>query len=989
MNGSRTTLALRLIAAVGALGICAVAQAGPDTGTTHQPVGTGTIKPGAAHNAGPANPVNPDTLPAPTPVTGGKFDPTGGIGYPIDDEGEVRGGEPYDTCTTAPLRPTNSVTMINNTNASTSANDPAQCRFGGGTGFGSCWIKFTATATSIRARTCSSTGAADDSILSIYSGTCGSFTMLGCNEDFCGTSGLLSKVDVAGLTVGTTYYVMLTSYSINDRGTYTVELISPIPQETCGDCPPGAHPRPEPDCSNGYVDMTNGGCNSTPPVFQNVACGETICGRSGTFTAAGGGATRDTDWYKLVLAVDTQVTLEATAEFPSLIGVVNTNGIDSCSGITGFRVNATAAPCNVATTIPTCLPAGTWYVFVAPADFTNAPCQLNLDYFLTVTCEACTPPPECPCPKGAQPEPILDNSPGPEPGCGIPVDLFNGGCNSVPPVFGNVECGVDYFGNGSFDGANRDTDWFRLTTTQPLSVTMTVTSEFHAVIGELVGAFPVGQPSCDQVQGISPFAITDPCSETTLTMNLPVAGEYWFFVGADFDSGFVACPADNSNYCLRFDCVPTKPPCEIVIPPNAIAETDDAGNPVGEPDCGIPEDTFNGGCNSTPPVFSAAECGDVIHGTGSFTGTNRDTDWFQLSLKAQTRVTLQVNAEFAAVFGLIAGDFPTGQPDCSQITAINPVNVTDPCTAANISICLEAGTYWFFVGADFNGDPFPCGSDYVATFTCGSCSTCAVACPPGSSQEGEADCGLPTDTSNGGCNTNPPLFGEIACNQTVCGTTANDGQTRDTDWYSFNVTTGASVTVSVAAEFSGTVLIVNNDCGNLLGFAAVDFTDNCTGTATAPVVLDPGTYNVVVVSSFTSGTVACGADYTVTLTGDCGGGGADCNNNGVPDSQDISSGTSADCFNYGAAPIDGVFVAGGANGIPDECECIADWDRNGVANSTDVSELINTYFYDQVHGTIYADVDCNGVSNSTDVSNFINVWFSAQAGQLPFAGCAL
>jgi hypothetical protein len=123
----------------------------------------------------------------------------------------------------------------------------------------------------------------------------------------------------------------------------------------------------------------------------------------------------------------------------------------------------------------------------------------------------------------------------------------------------------------------------------------------------------------------------------------------------------------------------------------------------------------------------------------------------------------------------------------------------------------------------------------------------------------------------------------------------------------------------------------------------------------------------------------------IQLTLDCGTLVVDCNANGVNDAQDIAAGTSRDCFNAAAAPG----TAGGPDGVPDECECLADWDRNGVANSTDVSELINTFFADQAGGTTFADIDCNGVSNSTDVSEFINVFFAAQAGQLPFAGCAI
>jgi hypothetical protein len=111
----------------------------------------------------------------------------------------------------------------------------------------------------------------------------------------------------------------------------------------------------------------------------------------------------------------------------------------------------------------------------------------------------------------------------------------------------------------------------------------------------------------------------------------------------------------------------------------------------------------------------------------------------------------------------------------------------------------------------------------------------------------------------------------------------------------------------------------------------------------------------------------------------------DCNQNGVDDAADIKAGTSRDCFDYAAA----AGTAGGANGVPDECECVADWNRDGVANSTDVSDFINTFFADQTSGALNGDVNCDGVSNSTDVSDFINIFFAAQAGQLPFAGCSI
>jgi len=115
--------------------------------------------------------------------------------------------------------------------------------------------------------------------------------------------------------------------------------------------------------------------------------------------------------------------------------------------------------------------------------------------------------------------------------------------------------------------------------------------------------------------------------------------------------------------------------------------------------------------------------------------------------------------------------------------------------------------------------------------------------------------------------------------------------------------------------------------------------------------------------------------------------GNDCNSNSVLDSCDIAAGA-ADCYDAAGAPG----TAGGADGIPDECQCVADWNHDGTVNSTDVSDFVNTYFEDQANGTRDADIfECGpkGVTNSTDVSEFINVWFAAQAGQLPFSGCVI
>jgi hypothetical protein len=65
--------------------------------------------------------------------------------------------------------------------------------------------------------------------------------------------------------------------------------------------------------------------------------------------------------------------------------------------------------------------------------------------------------------------------------------------------------------------------------------------------------------------------------------------------------------------------------------------------------------------------------------------------------------------------------------------------------------------------------------------------------------------------------------------------------------------------------------------------------------------------------------------------------------------------------------------------------CPVDWNNDGVVNSTDVSDFINSWFEDQASGTLVTDFDLNGVSNSTDVSMFINAWFNGCGTQTELA----
>ncbi|MHC4776613.1 MAG: hypothetical protein ACYTBR_15290, partial [Planctomycetota bacterium] len=181
-------------------------------------------------------------------------------------------------------------------------------------------------------------------------------------------------------------------------------------------------------------------------------------------------------------------------------------------------------------------------------------------------------------------------------------------------------------------------------------------------------------------------------------------------------SGFnVSC----GTYALTVSCSGDGG-CDVVCSPGATDEN--------EPNCGLPSDTVNGGCNSAMPVFSTIACGETVCGTGAFDGATRDTDWYQITVAVPTVFTWTVTAEFDALTGPVPTD-PPGTGDCADVLGVvDPAAFPLACeTATVVTECQPPGTYWFFVAPVF-GDLVPCGAEYEATLICTPCSIPTGAC---------------------------------------------------------------------------------------------------------------------------------------------------------------------------------------------------------------------------------------------------------------------
>ena len=114
------------------------------------------------------------------------------------------------------------------------------------------------------------------------------------------------------------------------QGENTICNPNPCPQPPPITCPAGALIEGEPLCQDNYIDNYNGGCNSTPVIWQMGPAGRRLRRhvRQELHLPPYGGSNRDTDWYLSVSCG--AVTYSMTAEFPFMMALFT--GTD-CAGL--------------------------------------------------------------------------------------------------------------------------------------------------------------------------------------------------------------------------------------------------------------------------------------------------------------------------------------------------------------------------------------------------------------------------------------------------------------------------------------------------------------------------------------------------------------------------------------------------------------------------------------------------------------------------------
>ena len=208
-----------------------------------------------------------------------------------------------------------------------------------------------------------------------------------CNDDACSNShqNWLSLLENIEMFAGNTYYIIVDGWG-GECGDYELIITEFVPCVV--ECPEWGIPEGEVCPEDGYVDNYNGGCNSDPPIFSPIACGETVCGIGSTYLFDGSNY-RDTDWYEVILTQQWQVTFTGEAEFPFVLGLIEqiVPGVPGCDNITGYISPYALGDLCEEVFVQTILNPGTYYFFFAPSVYDGYPCDSNNDYVATLTCE--------------------------------------------------------------------------------------------------------------------------------------------------------------------------------------------------------------------------------------------------------------------------------------------------------------------------------------------------------------------------------------------------------------------------------------------------------------------------------------------------------------------------------------------------------------------------------------------------------------------------
>ncbi len=214
-------------------------------------------------------------------------------------------------------------------------------------------------------------GADFDSVLSVYTGTCGALTEVACNDDSCGQQ---SSITFTNVTVGTHYIIRIAGWN-GARGNGTLNIVQAL---SCTVVPPGAVSEGE-ACG----DNNNGGCGDLSNQFFDLPAGPiTIAGTSWSSASQ-----QDSDWYRLITTAGaTRIKFSVDSDLPAIATLYALPTGDCAGGIIGFASTQDYGcpdPNYVEAALLTVAP-GTYAIVVTPFFPASYACGTQNTYVLTI-----------------------------------------------------------------------------------------------------------------------------------------------------------------------------------------------------------------------------------------------------------------------------------------------------------------------------------------------------------------------------------------------------------------------------------------------------------------------------------------------------------------------------------------------------------------------------------------------------------------------------
>ena len=522
------------------------------------------------------------------------------------------------------------------------------------------------------------------------------------------------------------------------------------------------------------------------------------------------------------------------------------------------------------------------------------------------TCDHC----ECTvaCPPYATPEGEA---------CG---DQTNPGCGSMTtPAFTPLHCGDTICGSApvmlDVDGDyGVDLDWYEIEVTSTTRLTLTIEAEFD-VLASFVWTDALGEPGCSGGWTYAPSVTTGTCETNSVSMCVE-PGTYYAIVAPEalydlYAAGRV-CPA---NYVLSLSCEP----CVLGA-------------------CCIDGQV----CRDDLMMLECLDIEGYWLGDGVPCDPNPCTSSLGACCFAEAGCSMIDGGDCFAAGGLWLGAAVTCEDGvCSTPSACCLPDGTCAMLLPHECVYVEAG-YW--LATIVSCDNEPCGAPAACCFEDGSCVvTSLVACVV----EGGAWAGLDTTCDPAPCAESGAcclFYGEVPCIAATpyecfyaggywlgAGTTCEDELCGL--GFACCFADGSCLEMHPwACQFNG---------GQWAGPGSTCDPNPCGGAAPTGACChaDGSCSETTELSCTSGGGLWQGPDVTCNPN-PCH---ADCNQNGVPDSDDIAAGTSQDCD---------------ANGVPDECQ--PDSDSDTVIDACDGCPSDPAKHAPGICGCGVPDVDSDG-----------------------------